>query len=74
MYQLVIKRIEYLKTYYCQLSETPALIEQVKLDWPKDKKNLSVAMVQSKMPRSSDLNKYGLYLDNPAYRPQHRKH
>lgn len=74
VYQLVIQRIEYLKTYYCQLSETPALIEQVKLDWPKDKKNLSVAMVQSKMPRSSDLNKYGLYLDNPAYRPQHRKH
>ncbi|WP_333494208.1 MULTISPECIES: RNA-directed DNA polymerase [Acinetobacter] len=72
--QLVVQRLHYLKEYYCQLSETPALIEQIELDWPKDKRNLSIAMVQSKMPRLSDLKKYDLYLDNSNYRPQHRKH
>lgn len=72
--KIIKERLDFLKKYYCQLSETPALIERVDLGWSKDKKNLSVAMIQSKMPHVKDIKDYGLYLNNSLYRPQHRRH
>ncbi|MHA3068763.1 RNA-directed DNA polymerase [Acinetobacter sp. ANC 3789] len=71
---IIQDRLKMLSEYYCQLSGTPTLIERVDLGWKKDKKNLTVAMVQSKMPRVKDIRDYGLYLNNKLYRPQHRKH
>lgn len=71
---IIQDRLKMLSEYYCQLSETPALVERVDLGWGKDKKNLTVAMVQSKMPRVKDIKDYDLYLNDKLYRPQHRKH
>lgn len=72
--KIIEDRLNVLRRYYCQLSEMPALIERVDLGWTKEKKNISVAMVQSKMPRLKDIKDYGLYLDDGLYRVQHRKH
>ncbi|WP_220488840.1 hypothetical protein [Pseudoalteromonas sp. SR43-3] len=44
------------------------------LDWSKDKKALSVVMVQSKMPLKKDFSKFGIMLADFKYRSKHRKH
>ena len=71
---LVDKRLESLKHSYCHLSGMPGLPELINPDWPKEKKSLIVAMVQSKMPFKSDFGKHGLTLDDPEYRSKHRRH
>lgn len=72
--KLVDKRLESLKQSYCHLSCMPGLPELIQPDWPKEKKSLIVAMVQSKMPFKSDFGKHGLTLDDPEYRSKHRRH
>ncbi|MGO3344147.1 MAG: RNA-directed DNA polymerase [Marinomonas sp.] len=72
--KLVNERLERLKQNYCQLSGMPGLSELIQPDWPKDKKSLIVAMVQSKMPFKGDFMKYGMELNDPEYRTKHRRH
>lgn len=72
--KLVNERLESLKQNYCQLSGMPGLSELIQPDWPKDKKSLTVAMVQSKMPFKGDFVKYGMELNDPEYRTKHRRH
>ncbi len=72
--KLVNERLAYLKQNYCQLSGMPGLPELIKPDWHKEKKSLTVAMVQSKMPFKNDFGKHGLTLDDPEYRTKHRRH
>lgn len=72
--KLVDERLKLLKQAYCTLSGMPSLLEKQALDWSKDKKALSVVMVQSKMPLKKDFPKFGIMLDDFKYRSKHRKH
>lgn len=72
--ELVNKRLDVLKAYYCQSSGMPGLPELITPDWSKDKTSLKVAMVQSKLPMKRDFGKAGLFLDDPDYRHRHRRH
>ncbi len=72
--KLVDERLKLLKQAYCTLSGMPSLLEKQTLDWSKDKKALSVVMVQSKMPLKKDFSEFGLMLDDFKYRSKHRKH
>ena len=72
--KLVSDRLETMRNLYCMQSGMPGLPEKIHLDWANEKKNLTVAMVQSKMSGSSDFDKFGLFLDDPAYRSRHRRH
>lgn len=69
---LLKERLALLEKNYCQLSNIPALPELITPLW-LNKKNLKVAMVQSKMPSIQDF-KADIYLDNPHYRSKHRQH
>ncbi|MFW1955160.1 RNA-directed DNA polymerase [Acinetobacter guillouiae] len=69
---LLKERLALLEKNYCQLSNIPALPELITPQW-HNKKNLKVAMVQSKMPSPQDF-KADIYLDNPQYRSKHRQH
>ena len=71
--KLLKERLENLKKSYCQLSAMPTLPELIKPDWPVDKQSLTVAMVQSKLPKQADLAA-DLYLNNLRYRTKHRRH
>jgi len=72
--RLVQVRLQELKEAYCYQSNMPSLLEKQALAWSKDKKSLSVVMVQSKLPRKSDFAAYGLMLNDPKYRAKHRRH
>jgi len=72
--KLIDSRIEYQKLLYCRMSRIPGYMERVNLDWPKNKRDLKVMMVQSLLPHKEDLTKYGLKLDSPKYRARHRRH
>lgn len=72
--ELVNKRLDVLKAYYCQSSGMPGLPELITPDWSKDKTSLKVAMVQSKLPMKDDFGRAGLLLDDPDYRYKHRRH
>ena len=72
--RLINERLEELKLNYCQLTGMPALLELIQPNWPIDKKSLTVAMVQSKMPFKDDFVEYGLTLDHSEYRSKHRRH
>lgn len=72
--KLVDERLKLLKEAYCTLSGMPSLLEKQALDWSKDKKALSVVMVQSKMPLKKDFSKFGIMLADFKYRSKHRKH
>lgn len=72
--KLVDERLAVLKENYCQNTQMLGLVEQVFLDWKECKNNLTVAMVQSKLPRISDFNNYGLMLNNASFRSKHRRH
>ncbi|MCL6272155.1 RNA-directed DNA polymerase, partial [Sansalvadorimonas sp. 2012CJ34-2] len=72
--KLVSDRLETMQKLYCMQSEMPALPERIHLDWEESKKNLTVAMVQSKLPRNADFEKYDLFLNDPVYRSRHRRH
>ena len=66
--------MENLKLNYCQLSAMPVLSELITPTWSKtDKHSLTVAMVQSKLPKQADFAA-DLYLNNPLYRTKHRRH
>ena len=56
------------------MSEIPAYVEKVHLDWPKDKQNLNVVMVQSLLPLKTDFADHGLMLDTEKYKARHRRH
>jgi hypothetical protein len=56
------------------MSNMPGYVERVNLDWPKEKSDLKVMMVQSLLPAKSDFSKYGLKLNTPKYRARHRRH
>lgn len=71
---LVEERLAKLKDCYCQQSRMPSLPELVSPNWDKTKKNLIVAMVQTKMPQKSDFSEYGIFLNKPEYRVRHRRH
>jgi len=71
--KLVNERLAKLKRSYCQLSQMPTFIETIQPDW-QDKTNLTIAMVQSKLPHKADFAKAGLLLDAPQYRVKHRRH
>lgn len=73
--RLVEKRIKEQKKNYCSLSDTPGYVERVKLDWPEDKKDLNVVMVQSLLPSTDDFDtKTCLLPSTSAYRATHRRH
>ncbi|MFP6844493.1 MAG: RNA-directed DNA polymerase [Thalassolituus sp.] len=72
--ELVNRRLDVLKAYYCQSSGMPGLPELITPDWSKNKTSLKVAMVQSKLPMTRDFGKAGLFLDDPDYRYKHRRH
>lgn len=71
--KLVEARLEKLKTHYCQLSQMPTVIETIQPEW-QDKNELTIAMVQSKLPHKADFSTAGLLLDAPQYRVKHRRH
>ncbi len=72
--KLIQQRLSLLRVYYCKQSRIPGLPELITPSWNSDKKDLVVAMVQSKMPAKSDFKKHGLFLNDPLYRVQHRRH
>ncbi|MBE0508482.1 MAG: hypothetical protein IBX50_17480 [Marinospirillum sp.] len=72
--KLLEDRLKELKKIYCKLSAIPGLSEKITPDWSKDKTNLTVVMVQSKLPKKKDFAENGLLLDNPQYRTKHRRH
>lgn len=72
--KLVDQRLSKLQQCYCQQSRTPGLPELVSPNWDKAKKDLIVAMVQTKMPQKSDFTEHGKFLSNPDYRWRHRRH
>ncbi len=59
---------------YCALSKTPIYVERISLDWPKEKSDLKVVMVQSLLPKKADFAEHGLMLNTPKYRARHRRH
>ncbi|NLB76735.1 MAG: hypothetical protein GX799_09780 [Crenarchaeota archaeon] len=71
--ELLEKRLKELKSVYCQLSQMPALPELISPKWKKDKTNLNVVMVQSKLPTQKDFIS-DLYLNDLQFRSQHRSH
>lgn len=71
---LIENRLNELKTKYCEQTAMPGLIETVYLDWEEDKKNLTVAMVQSKLPSNYDFEQYGILLEDAGFRSRHRRH
>ena len=72
--RLVNERLSKLQQCYCQQSRIPGLPELVSPNWDKGKKELIVAMVQTKMPQTSDFSEHGIFLDTPDYRSRHRRH
>ncbi|MFZ2170769.1 MAG: hypothetical protein WAW61_14175, partial [Methylococcaceae bacterium] len=72
--RLVEERIKYQKALFCNMSDIPAYVERVNLDWPKEKRDLRVVMVQSLLPLKGDFVDHGLMLDTPIYRARHRRH
>jgi hypothetical protein len=70
---LIVQRLSTLEKMYCTHSKMPSLIESVTLDWTTGKRELTVAMVQSKLPRISDFD-YGWMLDDIKFRSIHRRH
>lgn len=72
--KLVENRLDELKSRYCKQTAMPGLIETVNLDWQEDKKNLTVAMVQSKLPSNNDFKQFGLMLNDASFRSRHRRH
>lgn len=71
---LIVQRLSTLEKMYCRHSTMPSLIESVMLDWTEDKRELTVAMVQSKLPRIRDFEDYGWMLDDKKFRSIHRRH
>jgi hypothetical protein len=71
--KLIVQRLSTLEKMYCTQSKMPSLIESVTLDWLTDKRELTVAMVQSKLPRISDFDS-GWLLDDSKFRSIHRRH
>ncbi len=72
--KLVEDRLKYQKSLFCNMSGIPAYVERVSLDWPKEKQDLRVVMVQSLLPLKNDFVDHGLMLDTPIYRARHRRH
>lgn len=72
--KLVENRLSELKLIYCKLTAMPGLIETINLDWRDDKQNLTVAMVQSKLPSNSDFEQHGIMLDDIGFKARHRLH
>jgi len=72
--ELIEKRIEYQKRFFCQSSGIPAYVERVKLDWEDDKSNLNVVMVQSLLPLKTDFRDHGMMLDTTVFKARHRRH
>lgn len=72
--KLVENRIKDQKALFCKMSGIPAYVERVSLDWPKEKQELRVVMVQSLLPLKNDFNDHGLMLNTPIYRARHRRH
>ena len=72
--KLVNERLAKLKSLYCRQSGIPSLPELVSPNWKPDKKNLTVAMVQTKMPQQQDFANHGLFLNDRDYRAKHRCH
>jgi Reverse transcriptase (RNA-dependent DNA polymerase) len=72
--KLVEERIKYQKSLFCKMSGIPAYVEKVNLDWPKEKQDLRVVMVQSLLPLKGDFADHGLMLDTSIYRARHRRH
>ncbi|MGQ1438412.1 reverse transcriptase domain-containing protein [Acinetobacter baumannii] len=70
--KLLEDRLALLKANYCQLSQIPSLPELITPAW-EDKKDLTVVMVQSKLPSDIDLSS-DMYLEKPNYRTKHRRH
>lgn len=70
--KLLEDRLALLKANYCQLSQIPSLPELITPAW-EDKKDLTVVMVQSKLPSDIDLLS-DMYLEKPNYRTKHRRH
>lgn len=71
---IIVKRIDEQKAGYCTASRVPAYTERVMLDWPKDKSDLKVVMVQSLLPLKKDFAEHGFLLDSSTYRARHRRH
>ena len=72
--KLVENRLNELKSKYCEHTAMPGLIETVFLDWQEDKQNLTVAMVQSKLPSNHDFKQHGIMLEDAHFRSRHRRH
>lgn len=72
--KLVKERLKKLEELYCRQSRIPSLPELVSPSWGTSKRNLIVAMVQTKMPQVCDFVTEGVFLDHPSYRVRHRRH
>ncbi|WP_318403992.1 RNA-directed DNA polymerase [Photobacterium leiognathi] len=70
---LIDQRLSILEKMYCTHSKMPSLIESVTLDWNTDKRELTVAMVQSKLPRINDFD-CDWMLNDIKFRSIHRRH
>jgi hypothetical protein len=71
---LIEKRIAFQTELFCSASNIPAYVEKINLDWPDDKKDLKVVMVQSMLPFKKDFISEGLMLNTPKYKARHRRH
>ena len=71
---LVLERLKYQRKLFCKMAGIPAYVEKLNLDWPLDKKNLKIVMVQSLLPLKKDFSEHGLMLDTIEYRARHRRH
>jgi len=71
---IVSKRIVEQRKNYCHLADIPAYVEKVNLDWSNDKKEMTIIMVQSLLPKVEDFEHYGPELNDVRYRAKHRRH
>jgi hypothetical protein len=74
LHKLIKARIAYQRALFCKMSGIPTYVEKLNFNWPIDKKNLDVVMVQSLLPLKGDFAEHGLMLNSPKYRARHRRH
>ncbi|MEZ2600586.1 RNA-directed DNA polymerase [Kluyvera intermedia] len=72
--KIVLNRLNEQKKNYCRLADIPSYTERVDLGWPLNKKDMTVIMVQSLLPKVDDFQINNLKLCEPKYRSKHRRH
>lgn len=74
IHKIVLSRLIEQRKNYCRLADIPSYTEKVNLEWPINKKDITVIMVQSLLPKVDDFEGSNLKLCDPKYRSKHRRH